>query len=99
MILSEKDIIEKARFLILDQEAGARAPSFLCELHDENAIALTEMLDSYMRLKMFERLSLRITGMSLTELLGTAGTIKIEPKEFFRAKYLARAKENREAKS
>lgn len=78
MILTEKDIIGKGKFLIADQEAGARVPSFLAGWHDENAAVLTAMLDSYIRLNKLE---------------------KFAREKMFRAKYQARAKENREAKS
>lgn len=78
MILTEKDVIEKGKFLIADQEAGARVPSFLAGWHDENAAALTAMLDAYIRLNKLKKLS---------------------REKMLRAKYQARAKENREAKS
>lgn len=99
MVLTEKDIIEKGKFLIADQESGARAPSFLAVWHDENAVALTAMLDSYIRLNMLEQLSLRLTGKSLTNLLAAFGDVEVDRKKLFRVKYQARAKENREAKS
>lgn len=75
MVLTEKDIIEKAKFLIADQEAGAKAPSFLAGWHDENAVALTTMLDAYIRLNMLEQLSLRAAGKSLTDLLAKFGDV------------------------
>lgn len=90
--LTEKDIIEKGRFLIADQEAGARAPSFLSGWHDESAVALTAMLDSYIRLNMLEQLSLRLTGKSLADLLATFGAVEVDRQKLFRAKYQARAK-------
>lgn len=99
MVLTEKDIIKKGKFLIADQDAGARAPSFLARWHEENAIALTAMLDSYIRLNMLEQCSLRLTGKSLTDVLSTFGDVEVDRKKLFRAKYQARAKENREAKS
>lgn len=95
MVLTEKDIIEKGKFLIADQEAGARAPSFLADWHDENAVALTAMLDSYIRLNMMEQLSLRLTGKSLTDLLATFGDVEVDRKKMFRMKYLERAKAKR----
>lgn len=95
MILTEKDIIEKGKFLIADQEAGARAPSFLAGWHDENAVALTAMLDSYSRLNMLEQRSLRLTGKSLTDLLATFGDVEVDRKKLFREKYLERAKAKR----
>lgn len=95
MTLTEKDIIEKGKFLIADQEAGARAPSFLSGRHDENAVALTAMLDSYIRLNMLEQLSLRRTGKSLTNLLATFGDVEVDRKKLFRTKYLERAKAKR----
>lgn len=95
MTLTEKDIIEKGKFLIADQEAGARIPSFLARWHDENAMALTAMLDSYIRLNMLEQLSLRLSGKSLTDLLSTFGDVEIDRKKLFRAKYIVRAKEKR----
>lgn len=95
MILTEKDIIKKAKFLIADQEAGARVPSFLAGWHDENAVALTDMLDSYIRLNMLEQLSLRWTGKSLTDLLATFVDVEIERKKMLRAKYRAKAKGKR----
>lgn len=99
MILTEKDIIEKGKFLIADQDAGARVPSFLAGWHDENAAALTAMLDAYIRLNRLEKFSLRRTGKSLTELLATVRDVNVDRDKLFRAKYQARAKENREAKS
>lgn len=95
--MTEKDIIEKAKFMIADQEAGAKAPSFLSVWHDENAVALTTMLDAYIRINKLEQLSLRVTGKSLTDLLATFGEVKIDTKKMFRAKYLTRAKEKRGA--
>lgn len=99
MILTEKDIIEKGKFLISDQEAGARVPSFLARWHYENAVALTAMMDAYIRLNRLEKFSLRSTGKSLTNLLETVGDVNVDRDKLFRAKYQARAKENREAKS
>ena len=95
MILTEKDIINKGKFLIADQEAGARAPSFLAGWHDENSVALTAMLDSYIRLNMLEQLSLRLTGKSLTDLLATFGDVEVDRKKMLRTKYLAKAKGKR----
>lgn len=95
MELTGKQIIEKARFMIADQEAGARTPSFLAGWHDENAAALTAMLDSYIRLNMLEQLSLRVAGKSLTDLLAAFGEVKIDTKKMFRAKYLTRVKAKR----
>lgn len=93
--MTEKDIIEKGKFLITDQEAGAKTPSFLAEWHDENAVALTAMLDSYIRLNMLERLSLSVSRKSLTDLLATFGETEVDTKKLFRAKYQERAKEKR----
>lgn len=90
MILTEKDIIEKAKFMIADQEAGANIPSFLAQWHDENEVALTAMLDAYIRLNMLEQLSLRITGMTLANLLNMSGEITVDEAELLRAKYHAR---------
>lgn len=95
MTLTEKDIIEKVEFLIADQEAGTRAPSFLAGWHDENAIALTAMLDAYIRLNMLEQLSLRITGMTLANLLNMSGEITVDEAELLRAKYHARVERKR----
>lgn len=95
MILTEKQIIEKAKFLITDQEAGARIPSFLAGWHGENAVALTAMLDAYIRHNMLEQLSLRVAGKSLTDLLATFGETEVDTKKLFRAKYQARAKAKR----
>lgn len=95
MDLTEKVIIEKAKFLIADQEAGTKAPSFLAGWHAENAIALTAMLDAYIRLNMLEQLSLRAVGKSLIDLLATFRDAKVDTKKFFRAKYQTRAKEKR----
>lgn len=94
-MLTEKDIIEKGKFLIADHEDGARAPSFLSGWHDENAIALTAMLDSYIRLNMLEQLSLRLTGKTLTDLLSTLGNVEVDQKKMCQAKYLAKAKAKR----
>lgn len=99
MTLTEKDIIEKGKFLIADQKVGGRVPSFLAGWHDENAAALTAMLDAYIRLNMLEKVSLRRTGKSLTDLLATVGDVNVDRGKLFRAKYQARAKENREEKS
>lgn len=96
MVLTEKNIIEKGKFLIADQEAGARIPSFLAGWHDENAMALTAMLDSYIRLNMLEQLSLRLTGKSLTSVLAAFGNAEVDEKKLLRAKYIVRAKEKRE---
>lgn len=95
MILTEKQIIEKAKFLIADQEAGARAPSFLRGWHDENAVALTAMLDSYIRLNMLEQLSLRLTGKTLTNLLTKFGDLKVDVKKMRKGKYQVRARGKR----
>ncbi len=95
MVLTEKDIIEKGKFLIADQEAGARVPSFLSGWHDENAVALTAMLDSYIRLNMLEQLSLRLTGKPLKNLLASFCDEEVDQKKLFRVKYLARTKEKR----
>ena len=95
MILTEKDVIEKGKFLIADENAGARAPSFLAGWHDENAIALTVMLDAYIRLNMLEKLSLRITGMTLANLINTSGEITVDEAEILRAKYHARVERKR----
>lgn len=95
MILTKEDIIEKGKFLIADQEAGARSPSFLAGWHDENSMALTAMLDAYIRLNMLEQLSLRLTGKSLTDLLATFGDVEVDQKKLFRAKYRAKAKGKR----
>lgn len=92
MALTEKDIIEKAKFLIADQESGARAPSFLSGWHDENAVALTAMLDAYIRLNMLEKLSWEMTGKSLKDLVSANGRAQVDEKKLFRAKYLAREK-------
>lgn len=93
--MTEKEIIEKGKFLISDQEAGARAPTFLRGWHDENALVLAYMLDAYIRLNMLEQLSLRMAGKSLTDLLATFGDTEVDTKKLFRAKYQARAKEKR----
>lgn len=93
--MTEKDIIEKGKFLIADQEAGAKIPSFLAGWHDENAVALTAMLDSYIRLNMLEQLSLRVSRKSLADLLATFGETEVDTKKLFRAKYQARAKAKR----
>lgn len=95
MILTGKDIIKKAKFLIADQEAGARIPSFLAGWHDENAVALTAMLDSYIRLNMLEQLSFKLTGKSLKDLLVTFGDMEVDQKKMCKAKYQFRAKEKR----
>lgn len=95
MTLTEKDIIEKAKFLIADQEAGAKTPSFLAPWHDENAVALTEMLDAYIRLNMLEQLSLKLTRKPLTNLLATSGNMEVDLKKLYQAKYQVRAKEKR----
>lgn len=95
MILTEKDIIEKGKFLIADQEAGARVPSFLARWHDENAAALTAMLDAYIRLNMLEKMSLEMTGKTLKNLVAENVSAKVDEKKLFRAKYLAREKEKR----
>lgn len=81
MVLTEKQIIEKAKFLITDQEAGARIPSFLAGWHDENAVALTAMLDAYIRLNMLEQLSMRVAGKYLTDLLATFGETEVDTKK------------------
>lgn len=93
--MTEKQIIEKAKFLIADQEAGSNAPSFLAGWHGENAVALTVMLDAYIRLNMLEQLSLRVAGKSLTDLLATFGDTEVDTKKLFRVKYQAKAKEKR----
>lgn len=95
MVLTEKDIIEKGKFLIADQEAGARIPSFLRWWHDENAVALTAMLDAYIRLNMLERLSMEMTGKTLKNLVAANGKAEVDEKKLFRAKYLDRAKGKR----
>lgn len=95
MELAEKDIIENAKFMIADHEAGAKTPSFLAGWHDENAVALTAMLDSYIRLNMLEQLSLRLTGKSLTSALAAFGDAEVDEKKLLRAKYIVRAKEKR----
>lgn len=95
MVLTEKNIIEKGKFLIADQEAGARIPSFLAGWHDENAVALTAMLASYIRLNMLEQLSVRLTGKSLKDLLVTFGDVEVDQKKMCRAKYQFREKEKR----
>lgn len=95
MTLTEKEIIEKGKFLIADQEAGVRAPSFLAGWHDENAVALTAMLDAYIRLNMLEQLSLRLSGKSLKDLLASFVDTEVDTKKLFRAKYQAREREKR----
>lgn len=89
MILTEKDIIEKGKFLIADQEAGARAPSPLAGWHGENAVALTAMLDAYIRLNMLERLSFKLSGKSLKEILAALGDIEVDEKKLIWAKRLS----------
>lgn len=92
MILTEKDIIEKGKFLIADQEAGARAPSFLSKWHDENAVALIEMLDAYIRINMLEKMSMELTGKSIKSLLSTFMGSEVDEKKLRRAKDLAKVK-------
>lgn len=98
MILTEKDIIEKVKFLIADQEAGARVPSFLAGWHDENAIALTATLDAYIRLNKLEKLSREMTGKSLKDLVAENGREEVGEKKLFRAKYASRVDRKRGSK-
>lgn len=78
---------------------GDRVPSFLRWWHDENAVALTAMLDAYIRLNMLERLSMEMTGKTLKNLIAENGKAEVDEKKMFRVKYQAREKEKREAKS
>lgn len=94
MILSEKDIIDKGKFLIADHEAGGKAPSPWAAWHGEQAVVLTAMLDAYIRLNMLEQLSFRLTGKSVKELLATFGDMEVDQKKMFRMKYQDKAKRN-----
>lgn len=94
MVLTEKDIIEKAKFLIADHEAGEKVPSPWATWHGEQAVVLTAMLDAYIRLNMLEQLSFRLTGKSVKDLLATFGDVEIDQKKMFRMKYQDKAKRN-----
>lgn len=89
VIMTEKQIIEKAQFLIRDAERAGMSCSFLARWHQENALTLRELLESYVRLNTLERKSLRQTGMPLSELLSDPVDKPREPKEF-REKYYRR---------
>lgn len=67
--LTQKQIFEKVQFLIHDAECGADTPSFLAKWHRENALALRELQEAYVRLNTLEQESLRKAGMSLAELM------------------------------
>lgn len=85
MDLTEKQIIEKARFLIRDAEHGGTSNSFLALWHRENACALRELLAAYISLNALEQESLKQAGMPLSELLSVSSNSPKEP-EVFRAK-------------
>lgn len=83
--LTEKQIVDKAWFLIRDAERGRSTNSFLAPWHTENACVLRELLAAYVSLNTLEQEALRQTGMPLAELLNVSLERAKEP-EVFRAK-------------
>lgn len=88
--LTEKQVIEKTRFLIRDAERGGASSSFLAPWHRENVSALRELLSAYVQLNTLEREAFRQTGLPLSELLNVAEDKPAET--MFRAKNIGRGK-------
>lgn len=76
---SEKQIIERARFLIQDEERSGATISFLAPWHRENIGVLQVLLAAYIQLNALEKESLRCTGMFLCELIGIPVDANVQP--------------------
>lgn len=88
MALTEKKIIDFARFELYRVKKAAAADSIMSDYHQKAEEVLSVLLESYIRLNKLEKESLRRASMNLEELLSTPTDKPKEPEkqEIFRAK-------------
>lgn len=67
--MTEKQVVEFARFEIHRSRNAAAAGSIMADYHQMESDVLSELLEAYIKLNTLEREAVKQTGLNLSELL------------------------------